>query len=51
MGVELGARRAQLRRDDDALAAVAGLLQRLEKASPHARRIVEGRDAQFCFTL
>ena len=49
--VQLGARRAQLRRDDDALAALAGLLERLEEACPHARRIVEGRGAQFCFTL
>jgi hypothetical protein len=49
--VQLGARRAQLRRDDDALAAVAGLLQRLEESRLPSRRIVNGRGAQFCFTL
>ena len=51
MGVELGARRAQLRRDDDAPAALAGLLERFEEAGPHARRIGQRRGAQFCFTL
>ena len=51
VGVELGARRTQLRRDDDALATLAGLLERFEEAGPHARRIVKCRGAQFCFTL
>ena len=48
---ELGARRTQLRRDHDAPGTLTGLLQRFEEAGPHARRIGEGRDAQFCFTL
>jgi hypothetical protein len=48
--IELGTRRAQLRRDDEALAAAGRLLQRLEEAGAPAR-VVDGRGAQFCFTL
>ena len=51
VGAELGARRTQLRRDHDALGTLAGLLERFEEAGLHARRIVEGGRAQFCFTL
>jgi hypothetical protein len=49
--VELGAGRAQLRRDDDAQAGVRRPLQRFEETCPHARRVGESVGAQFCFTL
>ena len=39
--IELRARRAQLRGDDQALATLAGALERLEEACPHPGRIVE----------